>query len=59
MGEFAVDDTSVLGNGCGDERGLDCYVLIVDLDVRSLLGIDVDKGRAGFCDEAASGDQIQ
>ena len=44
--EFAVDHTSVLGNGYGDERGLDHNVLVVDLDVRSLLGIGVDKGKA-------------
>ena len=44
--EFAVNDTSVLGNGYSDERGLDHNVLVVGLDVRSLLGIGVNKGKA-------------
>ena len=44
--EYAVDDNSVLGNRHGDERGLDHSVLVVDLDVRSLLRIGVDKGKA-------------
>jgi hypothetical protein len=44
--EFAVDNTSVLGNGYGDERGLNHNVLVVDLGVRSFLGIGVDRGKA-------------
>ena len=44
--EFAVEDNSVLGNGYGDESGLDHSVLVVDLDVRSLLRIGTDKGKA-------------
>ena len=44
--EYAIDDNSVLGIRYGDERGLDHSVLVADLDVRSLLGIGVDKGKA-------------
>jgi len=44
--ESAVDVDSGLGNGCGDERGLGHSVLVVDLDVRSLLGIGADKGKS-------------
>ena len=43
--EFAVDDDSGLGSGHGDERGLDRNVLVVDLDVRSLLGVGTDTRR--------------
>ena len=44
--EFAVDEDSGLGTGHGDERGLDCNVLVVDLDVRSLLGVGTDTKKA-------------
>ena len=47
MNEFAVDGDSGLGGGYGDERGgLDHNVLVVDLDVRSLLGIGADKKKS-------------
>ena len=46
VGEFAVDDNSVLGNRYGDERRLDHSVLVVDLVVRSFLEIGADKGKA-------------
>ena len=44
--EFAVGDDSGLGTGHGDERGLDHNVLVVDLDVRSLLGVGTDTKKA-------------
>ena len=44
--EFAVDEDSGLGTDHGDERGLDHHVLVVDLDVRSLLGVGVDAPKA-------------
>ena len=44
--EFAVDGDSGLGTGHGDERGLDHNVLVVDLDVRSLLGVGTDTKNA-------------
>ena len=43
--EFAVDEDSGLGTGHGDERGLDHNVLVIDFDVRSLLGIGIDAKR--------------
>ena len=44
--EFAVDEDSGLGTGHGDERGLDRNVLVMDLDVRSLLGVGTDTKTA-------------
>ena len=44
--EFAVDGDSGLGTGHGDERGLDHSILVVDLDVRSLLGVGIGKLKA-------------
>jgi hypothetical protein len=46
VNDFAVDGDSGLGGGYGDERGLDHNVLVVDLDVRSLLGIGADKKKS-------------
>ena len=44
--EFAVDGDSGLGTGHGDERGLDHSILVVDLDIRSLLGVGIDALKA-------------
>ena len=52
--EFAVDDDSGLGIGHGDERGLDHNVLVVDLNVRSLLGVGTDTKKAAFTKRRAA-----
>ena len=44
--DFAVDEDSGLGTGNGDERGLDHNILVVDLDVRSILGVGIEKSKA-------------
>ena len=56
--EFAVDGDSGLGTGHGDERGLDHSILVVDLDVRSLLGVGIDEAE-GCAHEATRSDQVQ
>ena len=40
-----MDEDSGLGTGHGEERGLDHSVLVIDLDVRSLLGVGIDTAK--------------
>ena len=56
--EFAVDGDSGLGTGHGDERGLDHSILVVDLDVRSLLGVGTRQAE-GCAHEATRSNQVQ